>query len=603
MRVEEGFQQVPLHEGNAYSQDPVLPSLLRRLIPPKFFDEEIESDLDRLGADVITIIRAQSKGNRISAPKLVQYNNWGRRIDELQTSEGWRSLKATAQREGIPGIFYERKYNEHSRTFGFAKALLMVGDSHEVFCPLSMTDGAARVIELMGTEGMRREIFPKLISRDPSSAFVAGQWMTEASLPSPLLGPHRPGGSDVSQTESKAQSMGDRDQLGPKFSLDGFKWFSSATDGDIALALARTRSIDNGSKGLSLFLVPLRSPLMGNQPGSSTSNGIRVHRLKDKIGTHALPTAELSLEQTTAYLVGSCNEGVKNIVPVLNITRVWSAIASIGGLRRCLAIATAYADVRRIDRGKRLLRDVPLHVAQLASINLIYRALTHFVFGVVVLLGRVECGVASVEEQNRLRMFTPIVKAFAAEKAVASMEEAMAALGGQGYMEETDIGRLIRDGLVERIWEGTSTVLSLDLLRSTTNPARLKEFFSWSNSIILSCPSGLLKGVQEAIQSLQGRLESLLAAFLHPIPPLIARPSLMFMGYMISALYLLEHAIWSHSRGEEGYGVDAEVFRRWVNDGSFVAVEQELDTTRAEAKFAEASNSAIVFGRQSHAKL
>ncbi|KAJ3722050.1 acyl-CoA dehydrogenase/oxidase [Lentinula guzmanii] len=601
MLVEQGFQQVPFQEGNPYTQDPALPSLLRRLIPPRdfpgasyaanqrLFNEEIEPELERFGAEVITTIRAQSRGNRISPPKLVQYDNWGRRIDELQTSEGWRSLKATAQREGIPGIFYERKYREHSRLFGFAKAFIMVGDSHEVFCPLSMTDGAARVVELLGTEGMKKDVLPRLISRNSSSAFVAGQWMTE-----------RPGGSDVSQTETKAQSLGDSDSLGSKYSLDGFKWFSSATDGDIALALARIGPADSGSRGLSLFLIPLREAL-NNRFGSSTSstNGVRVHRLKNKIGTHALPTAELSLEQTTAYLVGPLNEGVNNIVPVLNITRIWSAISSVGGLRKCLAIATAYANVRRIDGGKRLLRDVPLHVAQLASINLVYRALTHLVFGAVTLLGRVECGVASVEEQNRLRMFTPIVKGFAAEKAVAAMEEAMAALGGQGYMEETDIGRLIRDG----IWEGTTTVLSLDLLRSTTNPARLKEFVSWSYSIILMCPPGLLKAVQAAIQSLQGRLDTLLAAFLHPVPPLIARPSLMFIGYIASAIYLLEHAIWSHSRGEEGYEIDAEVFRRWVNDGSFVAAEQDLDRIRSEVKFADASNSAIVFGKRDHAKL
>ncbi|KAJ3910503.1 acyl-CoA dehydrogenase/oxidase [Lentinula edodes] len=568
MRVEEGFQQVPFNEGNPYTEDPALPFLLRRLIPPRLFDEEIEPELKRFGVEVITNIRAQSSGSRISLPKLVQYDNWGRRVDELHTSEGWRSLKATAQREGVPGIFYERKYREHSRTFGFAKALMMVGDSHEVFCPLSMTDGAARVIELMGTEGMKREILPKLISREPSSAFVAGQWMTE-----------RPGGSDVSQTETKAQSLGDSDQLGIKYSLNGFKWFSSATDGDIALALARTGPDSDSSKGLSLFLVPLRTPLLGIEPGSSISNGIRVHRLKNKIGTHALPTAELSLEQTFAYLVGSPNQGVKNILPVLNITRVW------------------------IDGGRKLLRDVPLHVAQLASINLVYRALTHFGFGVVVLLGRVECGVASAAEQNRLRMFTPLIKAFAAEKAVAAMEEAMAGLGGQGYMEETDIGRLIRDSLVERIWEGTTTVLSLDLLRSTTDPARLKEFVSWCNSIILSCPPGLLKGVQEAIQSLQGRLDSLLAAFLHPVSSLIARSSLMFIGYIASAIYLLEHAVWSHNRGEEGYEIDAEVFRRWVNESGFVAAEHELDRTRAEAKFADTSNSAIVFGRRGRAKL
>ena len=71
-------------------------------------------------------------GNRVSPPQLIQYDQWGRRVDELHTSEGWRDLKAMAQKEGLPAIFYERKYGEHSRAYGFAKMMLMVGDSHMV---------------------------------------------------------------------------------------------------------------------------------------------------------------------------------------------------------------------------------------------------------------------------------------------------------------------------------------------------------------------------------------------------------------------------------------------------------------------------------------
>jgi alkylation response protein AidB-like acyl-CoA dehydrogenase len=114
-----------------------------------------------------------------------------------------------------------------------------------------------------------------------------------------------------------------------------------------------------------------------------------------------------------------------------------------------LAIATAYAKVRKVQGGK-LLKDVPIHVAELAKINLMYRGLAHLTFGAVRLLGRVECAVASEQEEHLLRILTPVVKAFAAEKACGCMEEAMTALGGAGYMEENDIGRVIRDCLVEK---------------------------------------------------------------------------------------------------------------------------------------------------------
>ena len=226
--------------------------------------------------------------------------------------------------------------------------------------------------------------------------------------------------------------------------LNGFKWFSSATDSDIALALARTGPPDSGSRGLSLFLIPLRLPIL-RPPGvprpSSLTNNIKIHRLKNKFGTKILPTAELSLEGTEAYLLGPLNQGVKYITPVLNITRVHSAVSSVGYIRKGLTIATAYSKVRAIHGGKQLLKDNPPHVAELAKVHLTYRALAHLVFGAVILLGKTECGSATQEEEFRLRLLTPAIKGFAADKASAAIEECMAALGGQGYMEETGLGR------------------------------------------------------------------------------------------------------------------------------------------------------------------
>ena len=135
---------------------------------------------------MLTAIGALGLPERADAPRFTQYDQWGRRIDNLATSEAWRSLKAFAQKEGIPAIFYERKYGPYSRLYGYAKALMMVGDTHvvrtivifyvcpnivKIFCPLSMTDGAARVIELIGTPAMKRDLFPRLIRYTSVSSF------------------------------------------------------------------------------------------------------------------------------------------------------------------------------------------------------------------------------------------------------------------------------------------------------------------------------------------------------------------------------------------------------------------------------------------------
>ncbi|EDR13367.1 uncharacterized protein LACBIDRAFT_292578 [Laccaria bicolor S238N-H82] len=594
MRVEEGFQPVPFQEENTYTSDPVLPDLLKRTLPPSVF-QQIEPDLIRLGGEIITSIRSLGDGNKISPPILTQYDQWGRRVDNLQTSEGWRDLKAVAQKEGIPGIFYERKFKEHSRVYGFAKMMMMVGDTHEVFCPLSMTDGSARVIELIGTPEMKKKILPRLISRDPSFAFTSGQWMTE-----------RPGGSDVSRTETTAVDTGKSHSFGPKYSLNGFKWFSSATDSEVSVALARTGTAEDGSRGLSLFLVPLRLPLLrerSDPPSSPVSNNIFVHRLKNKIGTHALPTAELTLTSTEAYLMGEPNQGIKNITPVLNITRLWSAATSVGNLRKCLSIATAYAKVRSIKGGSQLLQDTPIHVAQLASINLLYRALTHLTFGVISLLGKSECGVATTDELRRLRMLTPAAKAFAAEKACAGMEEAMAALGGAGYMEENGIGRSIRDALVEKIWEGTVVVLALDLARSAQDRESMESFTSWANRVISSAASDLQEIIQRPLDLLKNALEELRTAYTQPLPPLIPRPALMLVASIASSVYLLEHAIWSRTTQGHSSEVDVEVFRRWVLEGGTAAAIEDVKKAKEGANNRIDNNFAITFGNKRKARM
>lgn len=154
-----------------------------------------------------------------------------------------------------------------------------------------------------------------------------------------------------------------------------------------------------------------------------------------------VPTAELTLKSTTAYLLGSLNHGIKNILPVLYITRIHSAISGTGHLRKCLEIAIGYSKVRRISGGKQLLEENTVHVAQLASISLVYRALTHLVFGTILFMGKVEANVASKDDESLLRILTAVVKAFTAEKAVSAMEESMTTLGGMGYMEEVGIGR------------------------------------------------------------------------------------------------------------------------------------------------------------------
>ncbi|KAF7377375.1 Acyl-CoA dehydrogenase NM domain-like protein [Mycena sanguinolenta] len=279
MRVEDVFHQQPPPTGNPYLTDLALPNLLKRLFPASSLNI-IEPDLIHLGEELVHAIRPLAP--QIKDPALTQYDAWGNRVDIIHVSDAWNKLKAFACKEGAVSIPYERKFQERSRIYQFAKVMLMAGDCHVVMCPYAMTDGAARVMELWGSEKMKKEVLPRLISSDPEEVYTSGQWMTETS-----------GGSDVSRIETVARpTSAQPGDLGPAYFLDGFKWFSSAAEGNMSVALARLEST-RGTGGLSLFLVPVRfqSPSIP----SPLANNILLHRLKNKVGTRAVPTAELSL--------------------------------------------------------------------------------------------------------------------------------------------------------------------------------------------------------------------------------------------------------------------------------------------------------------------
>jgi alkylation response protein AidB-like acyl-CoA dehydrogenase len=292
---------------------------------------------------------------------------------------------------------------------------------------------------------LRGRVVPRLTSRDPDQAWTSGQWMTE-----------REGGSDVGRTATVAR----RGEAG-EWRLHGTKWFTSATTADCALALARPEGAPEGSRGLGLFLVERVDPRGGQTQLGST---ILVNRLKDKLGTRALPTAELTLAGAYATPVGGVDAGLRKIAGMLNVTRMHNAISSAAGMRRGVELAVAYARVRQAF-GRPLI-DLPLHRATLADLAVEAEAAFALAVRGMELLGRMEHGTASELEQRALRALVPTVKLLTAKDAVAHASEVVEAFGGAGYVEDTGIPRLLRNAQVLPIWEGTTNVLSLDLLRA-----------------------------------------------------------------------------------------------------------------------------------------
>ena len=436
--MAENLQDSP-QLANQYDDDAVLRSYLRWRLPKSVL-AEIEPDLKRLGKRAATDILALGEEAEKSPPRHVPHDAWGKRIDRIEPSEAWQELDRISAAEGIVATAYERAHASYSRIDQFARLYLFAPSSALYSCPLAMTDGAARFLEVYGDESTR-PVFAHLTSRDPRQFWTSGQWMTERS-----------GGSDVGSTTTVAKC-----ESGNDYRLYGLKWFTSATTSQVAVTLARIEGAPPGGAGLSVFLVTLRDR-------DGALRNIRVERLKDKLGTRALPTAELTLEGTPARLVGGPGDGIRKIATLFNITRVYNAVAAVAGMRRAIALATDYAK-RRTAFGKPLI-DHPLHVETLAELSLRFRACFLLAFRVVELLGKEECGEASEADLQLLRLLTPVAKLYTAKQAVAIASEVVEAFGGAGYVEDTGIPRLLRDAQVLPIWEGTTNVLSLDTLRA-----------------------------------------------------------------------------------------------------------------------------------------
>ena len=423
---------------NQYTDDRVLRGFLARTLPA-LVRAAIESDLEALGAHAASAWRT-ARSRKASEPSLTQWDAWGERIDRIEVTPAWRDGAALTARYGLVAAGHDLKHGEFARIDQFARVYLYHVASEFYTCPLAMSDGAATALKASGNRALIERAMPHLLARDATKLWLSGQWMTETR-----------GGSDVSATETSARKGEDG-----CWRLSGRKWFTSAVVGEMALTLARPEGSGEGADALALFYVETRS-------ADGRWNGVRIDRLKDKLGTRELPTAEIHLEDTLAEPVGELAHGVKLIAPVLNVTRTWNTICALATMRRAIALATAYARKREAFGGPLIER--PLHAATLASMQAEFEAAFELGFFVASLLGRVEVHRASNDERALLRLLTPLAKLWTGRLAVRIASEACEAFGGAGYIENTGLPLLLRDAQVYPIWEGTTNVLALDVLR------------------------------------------------------------------------------------------------------------------------------------------
>jgi acyl-CoA dehydrogenase len=550
--VENFFCQTAPQLGNQYDDDRLLRSLIRRRFSDRLAEaEEPLREMGHLSGGELYELQLQ---DRLNEPRLVQWDAWGQRVDRIELSPLWRKVEPLAAEFGLVATGYEQSFGPLSRSLQFALVYLFHPSSDVYTCPLAMSDGAASTLIESGNRELVEHAVPHLLSRDPGLFWTSGQWMTEAT-----------GGSDVGLSESVATPAADG-----SWSISGRKWFTSAAASQMALTLARPQGNPAGGRGLALFYVETRD-------AAGEMNGIQVARLKDKLGTRKVPTAELLLENARARLVGEAANGIRQIVPMLTMTRTWNSVCAAASMRRGLALARDYS-TRREAFGKRL-GDHPLHLETLAGLQAEAAGALVLCFKLTDLIGLRETDGLTPVEEAQLRLLTSLTKLTTGRQAVTVASEVLEAFGGAGYVEDTGLPVLLRDSQVMPIWEGTTNVLSLDLLKALGEVGGPESLLELIDVCVSRCSDADLAAAAAVAHDAAVRAATWLASTLKAEEQASleagARRFALTLGRAMELALLCEHAQWALDQDNDKYAADCALILAGTSIDCLTPVQPE----------------------------
>ncbi|QKV53578.1 acyl-CoA dehydrogenase family protein [Comamonas antarctica] len=431
------------HGSNLYTTDAQFAPLLQLYLPPDV-NAHLQPYLSRMGAlaggrlDELALVADKNP------PTLAHRTRSGRdaqRIDKHpayvemeRVAYGEFSLAIMSHREGV--LDWAGKLPPLAK---YALTYLFVQAEFGLCCPLSMTDSLTRTLRKFGAPELVAKYWPQLTATDFDDQAQGAMFMTEQAA-----------GSDIANTQTLAR----RDADGA-WRLTGDKWFCSNPDAAFAMVLARVEGDPAGMKGVSLFLLP-------RTLDDGSSNHYRIIRLKEKLGTRSMASGEIQLDGAVAYLVGEQGRGFAQMADMVNNSRLSNGVRAAGMMRRAVAEAEYIAQQRQAF-GK-ALQDMPLMRRQLDKLRIRSEQARSMLLQTAQALQRSDAG----EEGGYalLRILTPLIKFRACRDARQVTGDAMEVRGGCGYIEEWSDPRLVRDAHLGSIWEGTSNIVALDVLRA-----------------------------------------------------------------------------------------------------------------------------------------
>ncbi|MEU3607435.1 acyl-CoA dehydrogenase family protein [Streptomyces sp. NPDC035033] len=442
-------QAPPLVGYDVYACDRALSEAVARHLPPELLDGARE-ELSALGrATGSEQVREWGEQANAFPPRLRTHDRYGHRIDEVEFHPAWHRLLGKAVAAGLTDA-WGRPGGHVRRAAGFLVAT-QAEAGHG--CPVSMTHAAVPALRaepevaavwepLAASRVYERELLPHAAK----AGVLLGMGLTE-----------KQGGSDVRANTTSARPLA----ADGEYLLTGHKWFCSAPMSDAFLVLARAPG------GLTCFLVP-------RVLDDGSRNAFALQRLKDKLGNRSNASAEVEFDGTTwARRVGEEGRGLRTVMGMVAATRLDCVLGSAALMRQAVAQAVHHASYRSAFGG--LLADKPLMRNVLADLAVESEAAT--VLGMRLAAAYDAADAGSERERALLRIAVPAAKYWVTKRCVPVVAEALECLGGNGYVEESGLPRLLRESPLNSVWEGAGNVQALDVLRALrTEPAALDAY-------------------------------------------------------------------------------------------------------------------------------
>ncbi len=371
--------------------------------------------------------------DRMGTPPLRMFDRWGHRVDEVLYPPDYRRLLSEGYRRGIIWRAFEEGSLIPSYLLGYVTSFFDPG----LYCPYTVSLSTAVPLDKYGSEELKERFLPQMLRRD-EGVWQGATWMTEVK-----------GGSDLGYGVETIAVPTDE----ARWALEGEKYFASNVGAELAVVAARPEGAPPGVRGLALFLLPKH-----REDGSLN---YLVRRLKEKIATRSVPTGEVELHESEAFLLGRPEHGVYLILEVLNLSRVANSIGSVALMQRCLAESLEFAK-KRVAFGKPIVEHPLLRRQFEERLEELRRAFA-LAWEAVTLLSEVWRERPPYSERYHLfRLVAHLAKFWTAELAVQTAKWAMEAHGGAGALHDYSAERWLREAMILSIWEGTPHRQMLD---------------------------------------------------------------------------------------------------------------------------------------------